>query len=64
MLIRHGDDLMTTYSLLSGVTLEKGDRVSAGQVIGNVAPRESPELQFDVFRGLDPVDPTLYLGGG
>lgn len=64
VLIRHGDDLMTTYSLLSGVTLEKGDRVSAGQVIGSVAPRERPELQFDVFRGLDPVDPTIYLGGG
>lgn len=64
VLIRHGDDLMTTYSLLSDVTLEKGDRVSAGQVIGSVAPRERPELQFDVFRGLDPVDPTIYLGGG
>jgi murein DD-endopeptidase MepM/ murein hydrolase activator NlpD len=62
VLISHADDLMTTYSVLEGVTLEKGDRVAAGQVIGSVAPRERQELQFDVFRGLDPVDPTTYLG--
>jgi lipoprotein NlpD len=62
VLIRHTDDLMTTYSLLSDVTLAKGDRVSAGQVIGNVAS-DRPELQFDVFRGLEPVDPATYLGG-
>ena len=62
VLISHSDDLLTTYSVLTGVTLEKGDRVSAGQVIGNVAPRDKPELQFDVFRGLDPIDPTTYLG--
>jgi len=64
VLIRHGDDLLTTYSVLTGVTLAKGDRVSAGQVIGEVAPRDTPELQFDVFRGTEPVDPTIYLGGG
>ena len=61
VLISHSDDLLTTYSVLTGVTLKKGDRVSAGQVIGNVAPRDKPELQFDVFRGLDPIDPTVYL---
>jgi len=64
VLISHSDDLLTTYSVLSGVTLKKGDRVSAGQVIGTVAPRDRQELQFDVFRGLDPVDPTTYLPGG
>lgn len=62
VLISHTDDLLTTYSVLTGVTLKKGDKVKAGQVIGNVAPRDKPELQFDVFRGLDPIDPTTYLG--
>lgn len=62
VLISHTDDLLTTYSVLTGVTLQKGDKVRAGQVIGNVAPRDKPELQFDVFRGLDPIDPTTYLG--
>ncbi len=63
VLISHTDDLMTTYSVLSGVTLQKGERVSAGQVIGSVAPRDRQELQFDVFRGTEPLDPMVYIGG-
>ncbi len=61
VLIRHKDDLMTTYSTLSGVTVKKGDQVKAGQVIGTVAARDRPELQFDVFRGTTSVDPSTYL---
>lgn len=61
ILIRHRDDLITTYSTLSGVTVKKGDRVSAGQVIGVVTDRPNPELQFDVFRGTASVDPATYL---
>lgn len=64
VLIRHPDDLLTTYSTLSNVTVAKGDPVNLGQVIGTVAPRDRPELQFDVFRGTTPVDPTTYLTGG
>lgn len=64
VLIRHQDDLMTTYSTLSDVSISKGDQVSAGQQIGVVAPRDNPELQFDVFRGTTSVDPTPYIGGG
>ena len=63
VLIRHKDDLITTYSTLSDVTVKEGDRVQSGQVIGKVAQRDKPELQFDVFRGTTNVDPTPYLGG-
>ena len=63
VLVRHRDDLITTYSTLSNVTVSEGDRVQAGQVLGQVAPRDNPELQFDVFRGTTSVDPTPYLGG-
>jgi lipoprotein NlpD len=63
VLVRHQDDLITTYSTLSNVTVSEGDRVQAGQVLGQVAPRDNPELQFDVFRGTTSVDPTPYLGG-
>jgi murein DD-endopeptidase MepM/ murein hydrolase activator NlpD len=61
ILIRHRDDLITTYSTLSNVTVTKGERVKAGQVIGVVTARTNPELQFDVFRGTASVDPTTYL---
>ena len=63
VLVRHRDDLITTYSTLSNVTVSEGDRVQAGEVLGQVAPRDNPELQFDVFRGTTSVDPTPYLGG-
>ena len=61
MLVRHRDDLITTYSTLSDVRVKEGDRVTTGQVLGVVAERDNAELQFDVFRGVDSVDPTPYL---
>ena len=53
VLVRHRDDLITTYSTLSDVRVSEGQQVQAGTVLGVVADRENPELQFDVFRGTD-----------
>jgi murein DD-endopeptidase MepM/ murein hydrolase activator NlpD len=61
VLVRHRDDLITTYSTLSEVRVTEGDQVQTGQVLGVVANRDDPELQFDVFRGTTSVDPTPYL---
>ena len=63
VLVRHRDDLITTYSTLADVRVQEGDTVTTGEVLGVVAPRDNPELQFDVFRGTDSVDPTPYIGG-
>lgn len=63
VLVRHKDDLITTYSTLTDVTVKEGDRVQSGQILGKVAQRDKPELQFDVFRGTTNVDPTPYLTG-
>ena len=63
VLVRHRDDLITTYSTLADVRVAEGQRVETGQVLGVVAPRDNPELQFDVFRGTAAVDPTPYIGG-
>ena len=64
VLVRHKDDLITTYSTLADVRVKEGDRVTTGEVLGTVAPRDKPELQFDVFRGTTSVDPTPYISGG
>lgn len=63
VLVRHKDDLITTYSTLSNVKVKEGDRVTAGETLGTVSQRDNPELQFDVFRGTESVDPTPYIGG-
>jgi murein DD-endopeptidase MepM/ murein hydrolase activator NlpD len=64
VLVRHKDDLITTYSTLSNVKVKEGDRVTTGEVLGEVAARDKPELQFDVFRGTTSVDPTPYITSG
>ncbi len=64
VLVRHKDDLITTYSTLADVRVQEGESVRTGQILGVVAPRDDAGLQFDVFRGVESVDPTPYLGGG
>ncbi len=63
VLVRHSDDLMTVYGRVTGVTVTRGQRVTAGQTIGAVAPGDPTELHFEVRRGTESVDPTTYIGG-
>ncbi len=66
--IDHGDGYQTTYANLQAKpTVEAGDSVSAGQIIGAVgttAAAESaqgPHLHFSVTLDGDAVDPNEYL---
>ncbi len=61
VLIRHAGDIMTIYGRMSGVTVEKGEAVVRGQIIGVVADAETPMLHFQVRKGSDRVDPAPYL---
>ena len=63
VLVRHADDLMTVYGRITDVSVTRGERVSAGEAIGVVAPSDTPELHFEVRRGTQSVDPTPYVGG-
>ncbi len=62
VLIRHADNLITVYGRVGNVTVDRGQRVEAGQTIGAVAPGENPGLHFEVRRGTDSVDPMTYIG--
>lgn len=62
VLIRHPDDLITVYGRIAGVSVERGEQVSAGQAIGTVASGDDPGLHFEVRRGTQSVDPKTYLG--
>ena len=64
VLLRHADGWVTAYAHVDRVLVAADERVSIGQTIatvgttGNVA---TPQLHFEIRRGTDPVDPSVYL---
>lgn len=62
ILIRHADNLITVYGRLSAdVTVQKGQSVRAGEIIGTVEDGDPPTLHFEIRRGTEAIDPTPYL---
>ena len=61
VVIRHADGLLTVYTQLEALTVEKNDTVSRGEVIGKVRSGNPSFLHFEVRRGFQSVDPTDYL---
>ena len=61
VVIKHSDGLLTLYTHLDSLTIEKGDTVSRGQTIGKVRAGDPSMLHFEVRRGLQSVDPSGYL---
>ena len=63
--IDHGDGLISMYFHLSEMSVQEGDELAAGDVIGSVGATgraTGPHLHFGVrWRGAR-VDPTLLLG--
>lgn len=67
--IDHGDGTETLYAHLSAITVTNGQRVGAGQQVGNVGAlgnATGPHLHFEVRLGGQPVNPMSFLatGGG
>jgi septal ring factor EnvC (AmiA/AmiB activator) len=63
VLIRHGE-YYTAYSNLRSVVVTKGTKVSTRQSIGTVANDPSTgeaNVHFELYRGVNPVDPKLWL---
>ncbi len=61
VVIKHSDGLLTLYTHLDSLTVEKGDNVTRGQTIGKVRAGDPSFLHFEVRRGLQSVDPASYL---
>ena len=61
VVIRHPDDLLTVYSFVDSLTVQRGDAVSRGQGIGQVQSGDPSFLHFEVRKGFDSVDPQQYL---
>ncbi len=61
VVIRHANNLLTVYTNLDNLTVEKGTEVTQGQTIGKVRAGNPSFLHFEVRQGLESVDPTGYL---
>lgn len=67
VVVRHDDHLSTIYGHLSVARVRDGQRVAAGDVIGEVGSSGNstgPHLHFQVDLDGIPVDPTPYLKEG
>jgi len=62
VLVKHGK-YFTSYSNLSSVDVSKGQKVSAGTVIGKVAPNfdNAGELIFEIILEKTFLDPERWL---
>jgi murein DD-endopeptidase MepM/ murein hydrolase activator NlpD len=66
--IDHPDGVRTTYSWLSAVTVNEGEAVARGEVIGQTGRGhpdvETPHLHFGAKVGSSYIDPMLLLEAG
>jgi murein DD-endopeptidase MepM/ murein hydrolase activator NlpD len=66
VLVRHDNGFVTAYAHASDITVQRGDVVKRGQVIGHSGQTgnvTSPQLHFEIRKGATPVDPSQYLNG-
>lgn len=59
IVVRHEGDLMTVYTNLDEVAVEKGDRVTAGQPLGLAGA--DGFVHFQVRKGFESIDPEDFL---
>jgi septal ring factor EnvC (AmiA/AmiB activator) len=65
IMIRHGE-FLSVYSNLSEVFVQKGDKVTTRQEIGNIntdAKDNKTELHFELWQGKTLLNPALWLAG-
>lgn len=64
ILIKHSQNWITAYAHLGKVSIEKGDKVKKGQIIGLVGKTGNvgkPQLHFEIRKGKEAVNPLNYL---
>lgn len=61
VVLKHSDGLLTVYTQMDALTVDKNDSVSRGQTIGKVRAADPSFLHFEVRRGLQSLDPNDFL---
>jgi murein DD-endopeptidase MepM/ murein hydrolase activator NlpD len=64
ILVDHGGGWVTAYGHLGQLQVARGDKVKAGQTIGNVGETgyvDQPQLHFEIRKDRKPIDPVSKL---
>jgi len=61
IVIRHDGNLLTVYTQVDGLRVEKGDTVSRGDRIASVRAGDPSFLHFEIRDGVESIDPATYL---
>lgn len=64
VLVRHANGLVSVYGHASELVVQRGDKVSRGQVVvlsGMSGQASRPKLHFEIRKDAKPVDPLTYL---
>lgn len=64
VLIRHEGGFVTAYANNSRLRVREGETVQAGQIVaeaGSTGSVDSPQLHFEIRRGVTPEDPMRHL---
>ncbi len=64
ILIKHDDGYVTAYAHAERILVARGDTVSKGQIIayaGDTGDVTSPQLHFEIRRGVQPINPRTLL---
>ncbi len=61
VVLKHSDGLLTVYTQMDGLTVDKNESISRGQTIGKVRNADPSFLHFEVRRGLQSLDPNDFL---
>ncbi len=65
VLVKHAGGWITAYAHNDKLLVKRGQKVKKGQVIANVGSSggvTTPQLHFEIRRGMNPVNPNKYLG--
>lgn len=64
IVVRHGE-YYTMYSKLKVISVKSGQKVTAKQVLGQVYTNKDgvAEVHFETWKGLQPLNPSIWLAG-
>jgi murein DD-endopeptidase MepM/ murein hydrolase activator NlpD len=65
VLVDHGGGWQTRYAHLKRIKVERGKKLTRGEIVGTVGSSgnaSGPHLHYEILRNGTPIDPRPYLG--